>query len=84
MSVQFSVPLFGCFGSTLQIGAWHTMGTQNIFFIHFLVFSTACLKLNHMEIIGFDSLLIVKNIYLISPITGRFLQGMKHNKYFAK
>lgn len=59
-------------------------GYSKYFFHSFPVFSTACLKLNHMEIISFDSLLIVTKIYLISPITGRFLQGMKHNMYFAK
>ena len=50
-----------------------------------------------MEIISFESLLIVKKmisfdslligkkiIYLISPITGMFLQGMEYNVYFAK
>lgn len=50
-----------------------------------------------MEIISFESLLIVKKmisfdslligkkiIYLISPITGMFLQGMEYNVYFIK
>ena len=36
-------------------------GYSKYFFLLFSVFSTVYLKLNHMEIISFESLLIVKN-----------------------
>lgn len=39
-------------------------GYSKHFFLSFSVFSTACLKLNHMEIISFDSLLLVKKYTL--------------------
>lgn len=57
-------------------------GHSKYHFHSFSILSAACLKLNHMEILDFEGLLIVKKqaiyIYLISALSSMFVQKLEH------